>query len=73
MLHVVNRTTITLEKDDLLELEQIITDQECQQAFQFLKDTVYPQVVQSQKRYDPVSGTIGHRANRYGYKHLKTE
>ncbi len=73
MLHVIKRTTITLEQDDLLELEQIVTDKDKNQAFEFLKNTVYYQVDNSQRAYDPVRGTIGHRANKLGYKHLERE
>ncbi len=73
MLHVIKRTTITLEQEDLLEIEQIITDKDKDQAFEFLKSTVYSQVDHSQRAYDPVRGTIGHRANKLGYKHLEKE
>ncbi len=73
MLHTINRTSVTLEPDDLLELEQVITDQDKEQAYEFLKNTIYAQVNRSQRAYSPVSGTIGHRANKLGYKHLERE
>ena len=70
MLHQTGRTTITLEPDNLLELEQVITDEDHDQAFEFLKVIVYSQVVRTQKAYDPQHGTIGHRRNKFGYGHI---
>ncbi len=73
MLHTINRTSITLEQDDLLEIEQIVMDKDKDQAFEFLKNTIHSQVARSQRAYSPVTGTIGHRANKLGYKHLERE
>ncbi len=73
MLHTIDRTSITLEPDDLLELEQIVTDKDTDLAFEFPKNTIYTQIDKAQRAYSPISGTIGHRANKLGYKHLERE
>lgn len=73
MLHRINRTSVLLEKDDLMEVEQIIADGDKDQAIKFLKETVYVQIARSQKSYDPLMGTIGHRTAKHGYHHLDLE
>jgi hypothetical protein len=45
----IRKTAIALEEEELLELEQIITDRDEKEAFAFLKRSVYDKVSRSQQ------------------------
>ena len=66
----IRKSVISLEEEDVIELQQIILDENKDQAFAFLKNTVYNQIVKAQKPYDSLSGTIGFRKSRYGYRQV---
>ena len=64
----IKKSVIALEEEDVIELQQIMLDENAEQALAFLRNAVYNQIVKAQKPYDPLSGTIGFRKNRYGYR-----
>ena len=45
----IRKTAIALEEEELLELEQIITDRDEKEALSFLKRSVYEKVSRSQQ------------------------
>ena len=45
----IKRTAIAFDQEELLELEQIIIDQDEQEALKFLKESVYNKIVSSQQ------------------------
>ena len=45
----IRKTTVTLNEEELLELELIITDQDVKAALNFLKRSVYERIVRSQQ------------------------
>lgn len=54
----VEKSVISLEEEDVIEVQQIILDENKEQALEFLKHSVYNQIVKSQIRY-------GCKGNRY--------
>lgn len=45
----IRKTAISFDENDLLELERIITDDDAEQAFKFLKKSVYDRIIHSQQ------------------------
>lgn len=53
----IKKSVVALEEEDVIELQQIILDENREQALAFLKNTVYNRIVKAQKPYDSLSGT----------------
>ncbi|MDY6892771.1 MAG: hypothetical protein SVO26_03525 [Chloroflexota bacterium] len=60
------KTSITLTEEDITELEEIISSEDREGAFEFLKTSLYKKIDRSQVPYNPVHGTIGHRRHPFG-------
>ena len=45
----IRKTAIALDKQELLELERIVTDRDEKEAFRFLKRAVYDKITRSQQ------------------------
>ncbi|MBT4512790.1 MAG: hypothetical protein HOC20_11345 [Chloroflexi bacterium] len=54
----IKKSVVSLEEKDVIELQQIILDENKDQAFDFLKYSVYNQIMRSQIRY-------GCKGNKY--------
>lgn len=46
----IRKTAVTLEKDELFELENILSDRDEKKAFAFLKKSIYDKTVHIQQR-----------------------
>lgn len=53
MLHI-KRTSVTLEAEELMELEDIMMSEDAQAAFRFLNESIYKMLLRSQRPYDPL-------------------
>ena len=45
----IKRTAITLEEEEMLELEQIVTDRDDEAALKFVRKAVYNKIARSQR------------------------
>lgn len=54
----IRKSVISLEEKEVIELQQIVLDENKGQALEFLKHSIYNQIVKSQIRY-------GCKGNRY--------
>ena len=54
----IKKSVISLEEKEVIELQQIMLDEDRGKAFEFLKYSVYNQIIRSQIRY-------GCKGNRY--------
>ncbi len=62
----IKKSVISLEEKDVIELQQIILDANKEQAFDFLKYSVYNQIVRSQIRYS-------YKPNKYASRKMTPE
>ena len=62
------KTSPTLDRNEISNLQSIILEEDEIKAFSFLKETVYPKLIRTQMPYDPLHGTIGFRRKPFGYR-----